>query len=78
MIRRCSCMLLAEIRTLRPHQEVVAVATAVHAHESSRSLKELINITNSMLSDGSRYNNLEKVLGVGAALALGKNYSETL
>lgn len=79
MIRRCSCILLTKLRGQRPSGDTLTVAQAVYVYEGqSRSLEDLADTIEYMISAGSRYNNLEKALGVGAALVLGNEFAETL
>ena len=79
MIRRCSCILLAELRTLQPHHDIAILAGDVAQYESqSRSVGEIVVMIDHMIDAGSRYMNLEKALGLGASLVLGNHYSETL
>ena len=71
-------MLLIEFRKLHDCSPVEETVFVLHQSGLVRhSLEKLSETMKTMIDDGSRYRNIEKVLGVGSALLLGNEISET-
>lgn len=78
MICRTACVLLVEFRSKYPHAlEEESAAVLHHSWSFQYTLEELSKKVHWMVDAGSRYMNIEKSLGPGAFLVLGKEMSET-
>lgn len=72
-------MLLVELRARKKISSVEGVATFLLSSWSTQySLHELEIVVKSMIDDGYRYRNIEKVLGRGSILVLGTSIKETV
>jgi hypothetical protein len=72
------CLLLAEFRAQYGCTPAVETASLLYQSGSVRhTLKELTDTMNLMIDAGSRYKNIERVLGAGSTLLLGQNISES-
>lgn len=79
MVSRASCILLLEFRARYKCSSVEETAAAIHPFWSiNYSLEYLTDTLHSMIDDGHRYKNIEKALGAGSILVLGKDISETM
>jgi hypothetical protein len=77
-MRRSLCILLVEFRALYGSTPAAKIASILYRARTVRhSLKELKATMASMIDSGSRYKNIEKVLGPGSTLLLGQNVKET-
>jgi hypothetical protein len=77
-MRRSLCILLVEFRALYGSTPVAEIASILyHAGTVQHSLEELTTTMDSMIDSGSRYKNIERVLGPGSTLLLGQNVKET-
>lgn len=78
MVQRCSCVLLAEYRSLYPLLPPEQIAEAICGSGLLQVETSLIekNIA-TMMSRGSYYRRLEGALGAGVTLALGTKVAET-
>ena len=77
-MRRSLCILLVEFRAQYCSTPVTEIASILHRAGTVRhSLDELTNTMNSMIDSGSRYKNIERVLGLGSTLLLGQDVKET-
>jgi len=69
---------LVEFRALYGGTPVAEIASILyHAGTVQYSLEELTTTMDSMIDSGSRYKNIERVLGPGSTLLLGQNVKET-
>jgi hypothetical protein len=78
MIRRCSCILLVKLRAR--HACSSEEETAISLWKLGffhRDLVELKDIVTSMTDAGHRYQHIEKSLGIGSIIVLGKNIAES-
>ena len=78
IIRRCSCILLVKLRKCYACCSVEK--TAIGLHRSGlfqRNLKHFRDTLASMIDAGYRYQNIEKALGVGSTIVLGKDEAES-
>jgi len=72
------CLLLAEFRVQYGGTPAAETASLLYQTRSVRhSLKELTDTMSLMIDAGSRYKNIEKVLGAGSTLLLGQSISES-
>ena len=78
-MRRSLCILLVEFRALYGSTTPAADIALIlyHAGTVRHSLEELTTTMDSMIDAGSRYKNIERVLGPGSTLLLGQNVKET-
>jgi hypothetical protein len=77
-MRRSLCILLVEFRALYGSTPVAEIASILyHTGTFRHSLEELTATMASMINSGSRYKNIERVLGPGSTLLLGQNVKET-
>jgi hypothetical protein len=77
-MRRSLCILLVEFRALYGSTPVAEIASILYRAGTVRhTLEELTVTMTSMIDSGSRYKNIERVLGTGSTLLLGQNVKET-
>lgn len=77
-MRRSLCILLVEFRALYSSTPVAEITLMLYrAGKVQHSLEELTTTMASMIDSGSRYKNIERVLGPGSTLLLGQNVGET-
>jgi hypothetical protein len=77
-MRRSLCILLVEFRALYGSTPVAEIALILYRAGTVRhTLEELTVTMTSMIDSGSRYKNIERVLGTGSTLLLGQNVKET-
>jgi hypothetical protein len=77
-MRRSLCILLVEFRALYGSTPAAEVASILYRAGTVRhSLEELTATMDTMIDSGSRYNNIERVLGPGSTLLLGQNVKES-
>jgi hypothetical protein len=77
-MRRSLCILLVEFRALYGSTPVAEIASIIYSAGTVRhSYEELMTTMTSMIDSGSRYKNIERVLGTGSTLLLGQNVKET-
>lgn len=77
MVRRCICILFAEIQSqvgCLPAAEITNMITPLNSQPIDQAMVEAA--IKRMEKYGSYYRSLEKALGAGASLALGNNVSE--
>ncbi len=78
MVRRCACVLLVEYQSSRECLSSEEIAALLGKTESfGRDIENIAKTVSTMTDFGSRYRNMEKALGKGVTLALGKTVSET-
>lgn len=78
MVFRGKCILLAELRSRKIYSSVENTVSILHPALSSKyKLPELTKAVKTMFDMGSRYKNIEKTLGAGSWLVLGKANAET-
>jgi hypothetical protein len=77
-MRRSLCILLVEFRARYRSPPVEEIAAILHRAGTVRhSLEELTSTMDIMVDSGSRYKNIERVLGPGSTLLLGQDVGET-
>jgi len=78
MVSRGNCILLAELRRTQPCSSLEDTVSILHPVLSSKyKLPKLTKVVKAMFDMGSRYKNIEKRLGEGSWLVLGKVNAET-
>jgi hypothetical protein len=79
MVYRGHCVLLDELRSKRVCSSLEDMVSILHQVWSSKlKLEELVKVVKAMLTAGSHYKNIEKKLGPGSWLVLGKVIPETV
>jgi hypothetical protein len=79
MVSRGYCVLLYELRCRNVCPSVKDTASILHPVWSSRyKFEDFMGFVNSMFNAGSHYKNIEKTLGPGTWLVLGKVIPETM
>jgi len=79
MVSRGYCVLLAELRSKKVCSSLEQTVSILHPVWSSKfKFEELMGVVKAMFTAGSRYNNIEKTLGPGSWLVLGKIIPETV
>jgi hypothetical protein len=77
-MRRSLCILLVEFRARYGSTPAAETASILyHGGRVRHSLEELTATMASMIDSGSRYKNIERVLGPGSTLLLGQEVKET-
>ena len=77
-MRRSLCLLLVEFRAQYGSTPVAKTASILYQAGTVRhSLEELADTMNAMIDAGSRYKNIERVLGAGSTLLLGQDVKES-
>jgi hypothetical protein len=77
-MRRSLCILLVEFRARYGSTPEADIASILYRAGTVRhSLEELTNTMTTMIDSGSRYKNIERVLGPGSTLLLGQEVKET-
>ena len=79
MVSRGYCVLLDELRSKRVCSSLEDTVSILYPVWSSKfKFEELVRAVRAMFTAGSRYNNIEKTLGPGSWLVLGKIIPETV
>lgn len=77
-MRRSLCILLVEFRARYGSTPEAHIASILYRAGTVRhSLEELTDTMTTMIESGSRYKNIERVLGPGSTLLLGQEVKET-
>jgi hypothetical protein len=78
MVCRSACVLLVEFRSKYDHASEEETAAVLYQSWSFQyNLEDLSKQVHWMVNAGGRYINIEKSLGTGSFLVLGKDISET-
>lgn len=80
MVRRCSSIILSELESDNRQLSANRIAESLWKRRLflEFDVSHLEKILKTMLDHGSRYRNIQRELGEGAVLVLGKNVSETM
>jgi hypothetical protein len=79
MVSRGYCILLDELRSRKVCSSLTHAASILYpAWSSTYKFEDFAGVVASMFNAGSRYKNIEKTLGPGSWLVLGKVIPETV
>jgi hypothetical protein len=80
MVSRGYCVLLDELRSRKVCSSLTDAVSILHPAWSStyNKLEDFAGVVNAMFNAGSHYKNIEKTLGPGSWLVLGKVIPETM
>ncbi len=79
MVYRGYCVLFDELRSKKVCSSLEDTVSILHPVWSSKfKFEELVRVVRAMFTAGSHYKNIEKTLGPGSWLVLGKVIPETM
>jgi hypothetical protein len=78
MVSRGYCVILDELRSRKVCSPEDTVSILHPVLSSNFKFEELMGVVKAMFSAGSRYKNIDKKLGTGSWLVLGKVIPETM
>jgi hypothetical protein len=77
MVARCACVLLVRLQSQRTLSETNIAQTLQRTWGRTYTPEALVGKVRSMLAMGSCYRNIERELGPGSYLLLGKDFAES-